>query len=169
MRFGTLLWIVFAQLAAAQTRDATRGASGTTVKGVVYDSIARAPLAGAVVQLVIADSLARFGRSAISDSIGRFTLVDVPAGRYTLGFLHPMLDSLGVDPLLRVVHVVGRRAVRADLAIPSAARLRAAICGTQSATPTGGVVVGFVGIVPITVDQLTEAAGRLVHDGTRVL
>jgi rfaE bifunctional protein kinase chain/domain len=37
------------------------------------------------------------------------------------------------------------------------------------ANEAGGVVVGFVGIVPITVDQLTEAAGRLVHDGTRVL
>ncbi len=36
------------------------------------------------------------------------------------------------------------------------------------ANEAGGVVVGFVGIVPITVDQLTEAAGRLVHDGTRV-
>jgi len=129
--------VLLARLAAAQ-------APGATVSGVVRDSIARAPLAGAVVQLVAADSQARFGRTVVSDSLGRFMLADVPAGRYMIGFFHAMLDSLGVEPPLREVRVDGRRPVRADLAIPSPAGLRAAICGQQSAPESGAVVIGIV-------------------------
>lgn len=63
---------------AAQTPDTTLA----TVSGIVHDSIARMPLAGAVVQLVPADSVASFVRTAISDSLGHFFLRDVPDGRY---------------------------------------------------------------------------------------
>jgi hypothetical protein len=101
------------------------------------------PLAGAVVQLVAADSLATsVGRTTVSDSLGRFTFADVPAGRYMLGFFHAMADSLGVETTWHEVHVDGYRPVRADLAIPSAARLRTAICGPGP--DSGGVVVGVV-------------------------
>ena len=141
---GCLLLLVLpAPPAAGQTADTTTGAQGTTVGGVVHDSIARRPLAGATVQLVSSNRLAHFARSAVSDSLGRFTLRDVPAGRFTLGFFHPMLDSLGVDAPLREVYVDGDRHVRVDLATPSAARLRAAICGPRS-PDAGGVLVGVV-------------------------
>ncbi len=130
--------------AAAQVPDSARGARGAAVSGVVRDSIAGTPLAGAIVQLLAADSGARSVRTAISDSLGRFTLADVPDGRYLLGFFHPMLDSLGLDPPLRAVHVAGGQPVRADLGIPSPARLRAAICTALSAPDSGAVVVGVV-------------------------
>jgi hypothetical protein len=139
-----LLCVLLAPAALAQVADPARSATGAVVSGVVYDSIARKPLADAVVQLVVADSLARPGYTAISDSSGRFTLRDVSDGRYTLGFFHPMLDSLGVEPLLREVTVTGGRPVRADLAIPSPARLRATICGRGLAEGLQGVVVGTV-------------------------
>lgn len=145
MRFRALLCVVvLTRLAAAQAPDTTREASRTTVSGVVHDSIARAPLAGAIVQLVSVDSLARLGRTATADSLGTFTFGDVPAGRYMLGFFHPMLDSLGVEPLLRDVRVEGTRPVRADLGIPSASRLRATICGVRAAADTGALVIGVV-------------------------
>ena len=134
----------FAGLAAAQTTATDRGASAT-VSGVVYDSIAQAPLAGATVELVPAGNVAGLARTAISDSLGRFTVLHVPDGTYMLGFFHPLLDSLGVEPPLRQVVIDHQRAAHADLAIPSPVRLRAAICGPRSAADTGNaVVVGSV-------------------------
>src|SRR6476620_10451548 len=49
---------------------------GAPITGVVHDSIAHKPLAGARVQLVTADHQTKFGRSAISDERGRYTLDD---------------------------------------------------------------------------------------------
>jgi Carboxypeptidase regulatory-like domain/TonB-dependent Receptor Plug Domain len=145
MRLPALLLIaLLARLAAAQAPDTTHGARGATVSGVVRDSIARTPLARAMVQLVGTDSTARIGRTTVSDSLGRFTLIDVPAGRYALGFFHPMLDSLGLEPTLREVLVDGHQPVRADLAIPSPMRIRAAICGTPAPDESGAVLVGVV-------------------------
>jgi hypothetical protein len=142
LRFLILL-VLLAAPAAAQTPDTTRRAPSTTVSGVVHDSIARIPLAGATVQLVASNRLANFVRTAVSDSLGRFTLRDVPAGRFMLGFFHPSLDSLGVDAPLREVDVDGNRRVRVDLATPSPARLRAAICGPLP-PDSSGVLVGVV-------------------------
>lgn len=113
------------------------------VVGVVYDSVARSPLAGAVVQLVAADSAARGARSVASDARGRFELRDVPRGWYTIGFLHPMLDSLGLEPTLHAVYVAGGEATRNDLAIPPPARIRAALCRAPILDSTA-VVVGIV-------------------------
>jgi len=98
---------------------------------------------GAMVQLVVADNPAILIRSAVSDSSGRFSLDNVPAGRYKLGFFHPILDSLGVEAPLREVYVE-HRPMRADLALPAPARLRAALCGPQSGPDSTGVVVGVV-------------------------
>ena len=146
IRLFRLLLLVVATPSAAAQVDTVSRISGATVSGVVRDSIARRPLAGAVVQLVAADNLSRFARATSTDSLGRFTLADVPHGQYTLGFFHPMLDSLGLEPTLRAVSVDGHQSVEADLAIPSPARLRIAICGRDSARSSGlrAVVVGVV-------------------------
>ena len=138
--FGALL----AHVASAQTTDTTRHAPGATVSGVVRDSIAHAPLPGAVVQLVAADGQSRAARTAVADSLGRFALDDVPDGRFLLGFFHPVLDSLGLEPTLREVSVLGHLPVRADLATPSPAQLRVAICGVRSTFDSGAVVAGVV-------------------------
>ncbi|MHB1311329.1 MAG: carboxypeptidase regulatory-like domain-containing protein [Gemmatimonadaceae bacterium] len=135
------LLALLARQGGAQVPDPAHRAPGTAVRGVVRDSIAQAPLAGAWVQLADADSQARYVRTVRSDTLGRFTIDSVPAGRYALGFFHPMLDSLGVEPTFRELRVQGSRAVQADLAIPSAARLRTAICGQADAG--GALVIGI--------------------------
>ncbi len=131
------------RVSGGQVSDSAHRASGATVSGVVRDSIAHTTLADATVQLVAADSLPRFGRTAISDAQGRFTIADVPDGTYTLGFFHPLLDSLGLEAPLRAVAVVDQQPVQADLAVPSPARLNEVICGSRAAN-AGSVLVGIV-------------------------
>lgn len=111
------------------------------VDGVVADSIRGLPLQDAVVQLLSRDEPSNVVRSAVSDANGRFVLTDVPMGRYTLGFVHPFLDSLGIAPPVREI-VVGDVSVHADLGVPSSERLRFAICGVQARET--GVVIGLV-------------------------
>jgi hypothetical protein len=114
------------------------------IRGVVYDSLAARPLAGAIVQLAPTDGAASSVGAAISDSLGRYAFSDVPHGRYAIGFLHPVLDSLGLEPMLRAVTVEGTETVRADLAVPSAARLRLTICGGGVGATAAAVVTGMV-------------------------
>ena len=141
------LWLLIVFALAARDADAQQADSikrpPRTVAGFVHDSISRRPLAEAVVQLVSVDPSVTFGRTAISDELGRFLFSEVPDGRYMLGFFHPVLDSLGVEPVVREVRVEGQRGMRIDLATPSPERLRAKICGTQ-AKDKAGFVVGFV-------------------------
>jgi len=133
------------QVAGAQVADVPTRTPGVAVSGVVRDSIARAPLAGAWVQLVAADSAGPSARTVLSDSLGRFTLDGVPPGRYLLGFFHPLLDTLGVEAPAREI-TVRQHAVRADLAIPSAERIRTAVCGAplRKDAAIGALVVGTV-------------------------
>jgi hypothetical protein len=129
---------------AAQTPDPAARSTGARLSGIVFDSIAHAPLAGAWVQLAPADGQVPAARTAMTDSLGRFAFDDVPEGRYALGFFHAVLDSLGVEPPVHTIVVRGRRAVRADLGVPSGATLGAVICGQRSSRDSGVVVSGAV-------------------------
>src|SRR5437773_10933261 len=95
------LSVLTASASFAQTMDARR--AGVTVSGIVHDSIAGLPLSGATVQIVSADTDGHFAATRSTDSTGRYEVHDVPAGRYVLGFLHPLLDSIGIEPLLREI------------------------------------------------------------------
>src|SRR3954469_22360748 len=110
-----------------------------TVGGIVTDSIGKIPLRGAIVQLA-PDSGAE--RHAITDSLGRFAFDNVAAGRYLIGFIHPLLDSIGLDPTIREIRVEANKPLNVELAIPSPKQIRNAMCGSQSkgkAVPTGFV------------------------------
>lgn len=144
LRLLVPLLALLARPAGAQAPTPAPRAAGATVSGVVHDSLARAPLAGATVQLVAAGDPTAGVRTAVSDTLGRFALDGVPDGRYSLGFLHPLLDSLGVEAPLRAVQVDGARPVRVDLAIPSPARLRDALCGARAAPEAGALLIGIV-------------------------
>ena len=144
MLFRSLLPAVLLASSVVQAQDTTNRAAGAVISGIVHDSIARAPLAGATVQAVAAQSVAGVVHTAVSDSMGRFTFSRVPAGHYTLGFFHPMLDSLGVEAPLREIYINGTAPVRADLAIPSAERLRMVICRPKSGAELGAVILGVV-------------------------
>ena len=137
------MWIRLALAMTLVVQVDVARVSSATVSGVVRDSIARGPLIGAMVQIVAADDPGKFARTVVSDSSGAFNINDVPDGRYMLGFYHAKLDSLGLEPTLREVLVNGSRPVRADLAIPSPARLRATICG-PAARDSAGILIGVV-------------------------
>ena len=138
-----LLATIAPSLAGAQASPVGSRAPGATLEGTVRDSIARMALGGALVQLVSTDTLPRFGRTVTADSMGQFTLGDVPMGRYVVGFYHPILDSLGIEPTLREVVIDSHAALQLTLSTPAPERLRAALC-VHSATPATGVLIGVV-------------------------
>lgn len=143
MSFRVLFLLTLGVLPAATRAQATTPVGTNAVHGVVHDSLTGRPLGNAMVQLVAPDDPAGFSRTAFSDSLGRYALDSVPAGRWVLGFAHPMLDSLGLPMPLWEVDVVAGKAARADLAIPGPGRLRAAICGAGSGDSTA-ILLGFV-------------------------
>ena len=116
--------------------------SGGLVSGTVRDSASRAPLAGALVQLVSADPGITVTRATRSDPQGGYRIDSVPPGRYSVGFLHDRLDSLGMQAPVRLVTVREGRVTRFDLVSPAARVLRATYCPGQ--TTTGAVVIGVV-------------------------
>ncbi len=138
-----LMLALAAPAARAQRPDSVRAAAGVRVSGVVRDTLARAPLAGALVQLAPYDTGSTVNRSAQTDSLGRFAIDDVPAGRYLVGFLHPLLDSLGLQAPTVDLRVA-RRPVRIDLATPSASMLRGAMCGMALSGASGALLMGVV-------------------------
>lgn len=126
--------------------------AGATLRGVVYDSLAGAPLAAATVQLAAAAGEREVIASARSGEDGSFAMAGVPPGRYRIGFLHPVLDSLGLDVPARELVVAGADEQRVDLAVPSARRVRTALCGGSAQTPPAvqvGVVRRALDLAPV--------------------
>ena len=133
MRATSLLSIALALAAASDWRqsrplDATPPVA--TVEGTVYDSIARAPLAGVTVHFASADDPSARSHSAITTDNGRYTIADVPAGRYLAAFFATPLDTLGLESPAREVTIRDGRQ-RIDLATPSPATLTRAVCGAH--------------------------------------
>ena len=93
----------------------------------MYDSLSRAPLSGAVVQLVSREH-PTLTYAARTDSVGGFRIPAVEQGEYLIGFLHPAMDSLGLSPSQLPLTVLADRPQRTTLAISSARTIRAAIC-----------------------------------------
>lgn len=122
-------------IALALLLTVPRLASGQadTVRGVVYDSLAKAPLAGA---LVVTNTEV----STTTDSLGRFVIVS--PGRVTrLTAVHDLLDRLGLPEL------TAQRAAEtrwtAQLGTPSMETLWARLCtGKRPADGRGGILFG---------------------------
>jgi hypothetical protein len=130
--------------AGANAAAARPSAAAPTVAGVVYDSLAGAPLVGATVQLVRDDSTRAGGYSAMTDSAGRYAIGGLLPGRYLAGFFHPALDSLEIEAPLQRVEVGGEPLTTLDLAVPSPARLRAAYCDALPRGDTSAALIGWV-------------------------
>lgn len=114
-----------------------------TVHGYVDDSIAERPLPGANVQLTGMDQDNADKRFTVqSDSFGRFTISDVPTGRYLVGFFNPALDTMGIEPHGRAVDVE-RKDQTIALGTPSIHSIIAAVCG-ENAAPGFGLLLGHI-------------------------
>jgi hypothetical protein len=112
------------------------------VSGVVFDSVAGAPLVGATVQWANASNLARTYTTQ-TDSAGRYAFPAIRLGRYLVGFIHQNVDALGVELPPLVVELRGDSAARFDLGTPSASTLLPAVCGNNApATRPGGNALG---------------------------
>jgi hypothetical protein len=108
------------------------------IVGVVYDSLAtRAALAEAQVTII------ELNRVAWSDKRGRFRFDTVKAGKYTITFSHPVLDSLDVSAPEVLLDVPAMGTVVAALATPSPATTYARLCPGPREQKTG-VVFGRV-------------------------
>lgn len=141
-----LLLLLGPALAAQEPRADMRapaGAAGARITGIVYDSVAGAPLRDATVQLVSVRARSADARTTTTDAAGGFVLDDIPAGSYEIGFLHPRLDSLTLPSVAREITIADSGAVRVELAIPSAARLRALLCASVGGE-SGTLLVGIV-------------------------
>jgi len=114
------------------------------LRGRVFDSVAAMPLAGAHIELVNADDRARIVFSTTSDSLGRFVVDSVARGHYIAGFLHPVLDSLGLVLSQRPLVVDDDGEMRVELAVPSPERIQNALCGKGNSKDSLGVVLGYV-------------------------
>ena len=116
---------------------------GTTLSGIVYDSIGGRMLAGASVELVSAEEPSARPFTARSDGSGRYSLTGLPHGRYLAGFFHPALDTLGLERTPRPVLIQGATQ-RLDLATPSVRTVTTAICPASARSDSTGLLIGHV-------------------------
>ncbi len=136
--------LAFSLLATALAAQQPSARAAAVVTGRVYDSLAARPLEGATVQLVTRDDAGAGVRSVRTTDDGRFTIPGVAAGRFMLGFLHPVLDSLGIEAPLRAIEVGMGDTVRVELALPSSRGVRLTLCGPGAAGEPPAALVGVV-------------------------
>ena len=129
---------IIAALTAARLSAQSPDSIGT-VSGTVFDSVTMRPAAGAVVQLVSRAAPADRPIVATANAHGRYE-VRALAGSYLIGFQHPTLDSLNISAPIRLVEARGGASVRADLAVPSPARIVSDICRANPRDSTGAVI-----------------------------
>ena len=114
-----------------------------SVVGEVYDSIAKRPLADALVQLVRTTALDQ-GYSGATDARGRYRIDSVIPGEYFASFFHPVVDSLAVQAPVRRVTLGVRDPERVELGLPGIERVIAALCPGLSPFDSSAVIVGEV-------------------------
>ncbi len=109
------------------------------VRGMVFDSMAKAPLPDAAVFLW------NTSHRAVTDADGRFLISEVPPGDYTLLFFHTRLGEMGISPGPRAIHVLPSDTVDIDLATPSTFTVMVTPCTLEDPGPSTGAIAGWVG------------------------
>lgn len=130
-------WIVACCLTLGSLASAQDPQTGV-VSGTVYDSVGRAPLRDALVQMVPPAGTPLL--TATTDARGRYSITGAPPGRYFIDFAHGVLDSLALEPPLRHVEVRAGGMARLDLAVPSPATI---VTQTCRSTPSDSVGLLF--------------------------
>jgi hypothetical protein len=123
---------------SAQEPVATADPGGAVVTGVVVDSIRGGYMRGASV-FVSGTAL-----SAVTDSLGRFRIVGIPAGTRVMEIQHPLLDSLALP-----IQTPPRAFTNGDssfivLTLPSASTLVALACPAEERAKGPAMIIGTV-------------------------
>jgi len=142
MKRSALLGLGMLLGAALGAQEPARPA-GHSIRGIAYDSVARAPLARAVVQVSSADAAARVF-TATTDASGRYQITGLPAGRFLVGLDHEAMRALRIDLPLRGFELKDESIATLDLAIPSGASLHALYCTDSTEQAGDGMLAGFV-------------------------
>lgn len=132
------------------------GGGGGAIRGMVYDSLLRGPLAGAEVWLRGTE------RRTATGGDGRFRFDSVPVGRYILAVSHPGLDSAGIFTVASPLSVrTPADTARITIATPSLATLWRRRCGMAlGSRPDSGLVFGVV--QDAATDDLLAGAALIV-------
>ncbi|MEO7964674.1 MAG: carboxypeptidase-like regulatory domain-containing protein [Gemmatimonadaceae bacterium] len=113
------------------------------VTGVVFDSIAMRPMAGAVVQLVLAIDRSDL-TSATTSANGSFVFDSVPSGTWLIGFFHPSLDLLGIEGSLARIDIRETGTLHVALATPSGKTIATRACKVDVSKDSTGLFLGHV-------------------------
>lgn len=113
------------------------------LRGVVFDSIAGSPLAGAIVQVAGRDSFPGVFTTT-SDASGSFRIPGIPSGKFVVGFYHEALEALGLDAPLQAIELRTDTSVSVGLGIPSGSVVRALVCRDDGSTDGGGMLAGLL-------------------------
>jgi hypothetical protein len=133
------------------------------ITGLVFDSTAAAPLAGAEVFLIGTDY------SAVTNADGRFLIPNLPPGGYAISFRHARVEALGYLPEARVVTVAAGSTLDVLLRIPrdplaaGLSRLAADV-----AVPVDGARATLIGEVRDAASGRLIAGAQLRIDGTEI-
>jgi hypothetical protein len=114
------------------------------IEGIVFDSVHTRPLAGARVVAVGSATQSEVRRETTTDSTGRYRIDSLPGGSYIVGFESALLDSLEVTLSPREANLTAAPMATVDLALPSAAKLRSAVCFGATLPAESGVILGHV-------------------------
>jgi hypothetical protein len=121
-----------------------QGVPAGRIEGEIRDSVHAKPLAGATVLVTrVAPAPAQYF-SAETDDRGRYRLDTLAAGRYSVGFVHPFLDSIEVALPTRELVLAEGEHVRVDLATPSGSTLRALVCPGVPLPKGTGALLGQI-------------------------
>ncbi len=123
---------------ALATASSAIAAQTGTVHGVVYDSIADAPMADAAVFLWDTE------HRAVTDQDGAYRIEGVPAGAYNVVFFHTRLGEMGVSPGPVRVTVEAEAEHAVHLATPSMSTILAMQCLMEERPSEVGAVAGRV-------------------------
>jgi len=128
---------VLSVVTSSGSRVSLEGGTGI-LRGVVWDSTAAKPLAGARV------SVGGPGHTAVTDSLGRYEVRDVPPGEYQVTLAGARVDALGYRPPGVPVTLREGAPTEQALALPSLGTVYASRCSADERMSGTGVVVGAV-------------------------
>ena len=135
VRWLALAGALVAAAPAAHAQDASHG----TLEGTVRAGAVGRPSQRVVVSVTRIEPEPVLSRDARTDSLGRYRIDSLPAGRWLLEISSALLDSLQLAVGARDVRIEAGSTARVDLTLPSEAMVRAAIESAEQSAAEAAV------------------------------